>query len=81
MWEYRGASLEELKMHPTVKPVQMIADVMKDCSGRGHIVLDLFGGSGSTIIAAQKAGRIAYLSEFDPHYCDLTLNRWGGCQR
>lgn len=76
VWEYRGATLEELKMHPTVKPVQMIADAMKDCSARGDIVLDLFGGSGSTLIAAEKTGRRAHLSEFDSHYCDIILVRW-----
>ncbi len=76
VWQYRGANLEELKMHPTVKPVQMIADAMKDCSGRNDIVLDLFGGSGSTLIAAEKTGRHARLCELDPHYCDVILARW-----
>ena len=56
-------------MHPTVKPVQMIADAIKDVSGRWDIVLDLFGGSGSTLIAAEKTGRRARLMEFDPNYC------------
>lgn len=63
-------------MHPTVKPVQMIADAIKDVSGRGHIVLDLFGGSGSTLIAAHKTGRIAYLCELDPIYCDRIIARY-----
>ena len=76
VWEYRGASLEELKMHPTVKPVQMIADAIKDVSGRNDIVLDLFGGSGSTLIAAEKTGRHARLCEIDPNYCDIILTRW-----
>ena len=76
VWEYRGANLEELKMHPTVKPVQMIADAMKDVSGRNDIVLDLFGGSGSTLIAAEKTGRHARLCEIDPGYCDIILARW-----
>ena len=51
--------MEELALHPTVKPVQMIADAIRDVSGRGEIVLDLFGGSGSTLIAAEKTGRRA----------------------
>ena len=76
VWEYRSANIEELKMHPTVKPVQMIADAIKDVSGRNGIVLDLFGGSGSTLIAAEKTGRHARLCEIDPHYCDIILTRW-----
>lgn len=82
VWEYRGMSsrgsgrLEELALHPTVKPVQMIADAMKDCSARGDIVLDIFGGSGSTLIAAEKTGRRAYLAEIDPEYCATIIARW-----
>jgi DNA modification methylase len=63
-------------MHPTVKPVQLIADAIKDVSGRGSIVLDLFGGSGSTLIAAHKTGRRAFVCEYDPAYCDQILQRW-----
>ncbi|MGI9353440.1 MAG: site-specific DNA-methyltransferase [Rhizobiaceae bacterium] len=82
VWEYRGVNtlrqgrMEELSLHPTVKPVQMIADAIKDVSARGDIVLDLFGGSGSTLIAAQKTGRRGYLCELDPVYCDRILHRW-----
>lgn len=82
VWQYRGVNtmragrMEELAMHPTVKPVQMIADALKDCSGRGEIVLDLFGGSGSTLIAAEKTGRRARLCELDPLYGDVILARW-----
>lgn len=76
VWEYRGASFEELKLHPTVKPVQMIADAIRDVSARGEIVLDLFGGSGSTLIAAEKTGRRARLCEIDPLYCDIILARY-----
>ena len=54
----------------------MIADAMKDVSRRGGIVLDLFGGSGSTLIAAHKTGRRARLCELDPVYCDRILRRW-----
>jgi DNA modification methylase len=68
--------MEELALHPTVKPVQLIADAIKDVSGRGDIVLDLFGGSGSTLIAAHKTGRRAYLCELDPIYCDRMIRRW-----
>lgn len=82
VWQYKGVNtlkagrMDELGMHPTVKPVQMIADAIKDVSGRGDIVLDLFGGSGSTLIAAHKAGRRAYLCELDPIYCDRIIRRW-----
>lgn len=82
VWSYRGVNtmkagrLEELALHPTVKPVQMVADAIKDVSGRGDIVLDLFGGSGSTLIAAEKTGRRGYLCELDPVYCDRIIARW-----
>jgi DNA modification methylase len=82
VWQYRGVNtlkagrMAELEMHPTVKPVQMIADAIRDVSGRGEIVLDLFGGSGSTLIAAEKTGRRAFLCELDPIYCDRIIRRW-----
>lgn len=63
-------------MHPTVKPVALVADAMRDCSRRGEIVLDCFGGSGSTLIAAEKTGRRARLIEYDPLYCDTIVRRW-----
>jgi DNA modification methylase len=63
-------------MHPTVKPVALVADAIRDCSRRDEIVLDPFGGSGSTLIAAEKAGRRARLIEFDPSYCDLIVRRF-----
>jgi DNA modification methylase len=82
VWDYAGISSisatrsEELAMHPTVKPVALIADAIRDCSRRGEIVLDVFGGSGSTLIAAEKTGREARLIEFDPLYCDTIVRRW-----
>jgi DNA modification methylase len=82
VWEYKGVNtmragrMEELALHPTVKPVQMIADAIKDVSGRGDIVLDLFGGSGSTLIAAHKTGRRGFLCELDSIYCDRIITRW-----
>jgi DNA modification methylase len=82
VWTYRGVNtlragrMEELALHPTVKPVQMIADAIKDVSQRGALVLDLFGGSGSTLIAAHKTGRRAHLCELDPVYCDRIIARW-----
>lgn len=82
VWDYAGISSigagrsEELAMHPTVKPVALIADAIRDCSRRGEIVLDGFGGSGSTLIAAEKTGRHARLIEYDPLYCDTIIRRW-----
>ena len=82
VWDYAGISSiganrsDELAMHPTVKPVALIADAIMDCSKRGQIVLDGFGGSGSTLIAAEKTGRCARLIEYDPLYCDTIVRRW-----
>jgi DNA modification methylase len=82
VWDYHGISsisahrADELAMHPTVKPVALIADALRDCSRRGEIVLDGFGGSGSTLIAAEKTGRAARLIEYDPLYCDTIIRRW-----
>jgi DNA modification methylase len=63
-------------MHPTVKPVAMVADAILDCSKRRGIVLDCFGGSGTTLIAAEKTGRHGYLIELDPTYVDVTIRRY-----
>ncbi len=82
VWDYPGISSlgaardEELAMHPTVKPVTLIADAIRDCSKRGDIVLDVFGGSGSTLIAADQCGRVARLIEIDPLYCDTIIRRF-----
>jgi len=82
VWDYAGISSisasrgDELAMHPTVKPVAMIADAIRDCSKRGDIVLDAFAGSGSTLIAADKCGRTARIIEYDPAYCDVIIKRW-----
>ncbi len=82
VWDYAGISSiganrsDELAMHPTVKPVALIADAIRDCSRRGEIILDAFGGSGSTLIAAEKTGRSARLIEYDPIYCDTIVRRW-----
>ena len=82
VWDYAGISSiganrsDELAMHPTVKPVALITDAIRDCSKRGEIVLDGFGGSGSTLIAAEKTGRSARLIEYDPIYCDTIIRRW-----
>jgi DNA modification methylase len=82
VWTYPGINTfrngreDELAMHPTVKPVALVADAIKDVSKRGDIVLDAFGGSGTTLIAAQKTGRKARLLELDPVYCDVICRRF-----
>jgi DNA modification methylase len=62
--------------HPTMKPVELFQYQLENSSKRGGLVLDLFGGSGTTVIAAQKAGRQARLMELDPRYCDVIVKRW-----
>ena len=62
--------------HPTVKPTAMIMDALRDCSRRGEAILDPFGGSGTTLIAAERVGRRGHLIEIDPLYVDLTIGRW-----
>jgi DNA modification methylase len=82
VWTYSGVNafgpdrLDELAMHPTVKPVALVADAIRDCSRRGDVVLDSFGGSGTTLIACDNTHRRARLIEVDPVYCDQTVRRW-----
>jgi DNA modification methylase len=68
--------LEDLRGHPTVKPVGMIADAIKDCTRRGQIVLDTFCGSGATLLAAERVGRQGRGLEIDPAFVDLAIRRW-----
>jgi len=70
------SSKGDLELHPTVKPVALIADLIRDCSRRNGIILDPFGGSGTTIIAAERTGRIARVIEIDPLYVDVSVRRW-----
>src|SRR5450756_1040773 len=84
VWRYPGVNTLSksagegnlLILHPTVKPVAMIADAILDCSARGDIVLDGFSGVGSTILAAEKVGRVCYAIEIDPWYVDTAVKRW-----
>jgi len=82
VWDYRGGSAfhsgrgSEPEMHPTVKPVSMLADAIRDVTKAGEIVLDPFSGSGSTIIAAEKTSRLARAIEIDGQYCDVAVRRW-----
>jgi DNA modification methylase len=74
----RGDRATELvkRVHPTQKPVGMLGDILKDFSKENDGVLDLFGGSGSTLIACEQLGRKCYMMELDPHYCDVIIARW-----
>ena len=82
VWTYRGVNtfgrgrMEELRSHPTVKPVALVADAMRDCTRRRDIVLDTFSGSGTTIMAAERVGRRAYAMEIEPRYVDVAIRRW-----
>lgn len=82
VWNYAGVTsmsrgrAQKLAMHPTVKPTAMIQDAILDCSHRDGLVLDAFGGSGSTLIAAENTGRRAALIELDPRYVDVIVQRY-----
>jgi DNA modification methylase len=80
IWNYAGVNSfggdrADLSLHPTVKPVAMVADAIRDCSHRKGIVLDAFIGSGTTLIAAERTGRRGYGVEIDPAYCNVTIRR------
>ena len=63
-------------LHPTMKPVELVANCLKDCTKEGMFVLDAFGGSGTTLIACEQLSRKCYMMELDPHYCDVIIARW-----
>ncbi|MBI1218208.1 MAG: DNA methylase N-4 [Rhodobacteraceae bacterium] len=73
---FRKGRAADLADHPTVKPVALVMDAIKDVTHRGDIVLDPFGGSGTTLLAAERTGRRAWLVEIDPLYVDVTIRRW-----
>jgi DNA modification methylase len=82
VWQYAGVNsfragrMDELSVHPTVKPVALVADAIKDCTRRRDIVLDTFCGSGTTVLAAERVGRRACCLELEPRYVDVALRRW-----
>jgi DNA modification methylase len=82
VWSYPGMSSfgkdreRLLGLHPTVKPVAMIADALRDVTKRGDIVIDTFSGSGSTLMAAEETGRLFRGVELDPLYVDVGIRRW-----
>jgi len=82
VWDYPGVNtfrrdrMKDLVAHPTVKPLPMVVDALKDCSTKGGIVLDPFVGSGTTLLAAHKTGRLGRALELDPRYVDVAIRRW-----
>jgi DNA modification methylase len=82
VWTYPGVNtfgrgrMDALAIHPTVKPVALVADALLDCTSRGDVVVDQFAGVGTTILAAEKVGRVAYAIEYEPRYVDAALGRW-----
>ena len=82
LWSYPGLNgaapgrKELLALHPTVKPLALISDAIKDCSKKGGLILDCFAGSGTIIMAAERTGRRAAAMELDPHYIDVAIRRW-----
>jgi len=82
VWDYAGINTfrkdrdAELALHPTVKPTALVADAILDATHRGDVILDMFAGSGTTILAADRTGRRAACIELDPIYCDVAISRW-----
>ena len=66
----------EKRVHPTQKPIRMLSEILKDFSKENEVIVDVFGGSGSTLIACEQLNRTCYMAELDPHYCDVILQRW-----
>jgi DNA modification methylase len=74
VWDFKRPF--KSKLHPTMKPVEVVENALTHASSSGEIVLDLFGGSGTTAIAAERLNRKARLMELDPKYCDVIVKRW-----
>ena len=69
-------NLQRNHLHPTMKPVRLFGRLVRNSSRKGEIVLDTFGGSGSTLIACEQLNRKCFMMELDPHYCDVIIARW-----
>ena len=82
VWDYAsvnslvGSRRDDLALHPTVKPIALVSDVLQDVTKRGEHVLDLFLGSGTTLLAAERSGRVFRGTEIDPAYVDIAIERW-----
>lgn len=66
----------EKRLHPTQKPVRMLGEILKDFSDEGDNILDVFGGSGTTLIACEQLDRNCFMMEMSPKYCDVIIDRW-----
>ena len=82
VWDYAsvntvaGSRREDLKLHPTVKPTALVAGAIQDVTRRGDLVLDIFCGSGTTLVASERTGRRFRGVEIDPAYVDVAIDRW-----
>lgn len=79
VWDYPSVNAfgkNKLDFHPTIKPVELVQDAIMDVTKRGQVVLDTFLGSGTTLLASEKSGRICYGIEIEPMYIDVTIKRW-----
>lgn len=74
VWEIKRPKRSD--EHPTMKPIELVARAIRNSSDKGDSILDLFGGSGTTLMAAEQTGRTCYMMELDPHYCDVIIERW-----
>jgi DNA modification methylase len=82
VWDYAGVNsfgagrMQDLADHPTVKPVALVADAIRDVTCKGDIILDPFMGSGTTLLAADRVGRLGYGTEIEPRFVDVAIRRW-----
>ena len=74
VWEIDKPSKSDL--HPTMKPIRLIANALQNSSKENDLIIDFFGGSGSTLIACEQLNRVCYMMELDPKYCDVIIKRW-----
>ena len=74
VWEFKRPRVS--KEHPTMKPIELWAEAIKNSSNQNDVIVDPFGGSGTAIVAAEQLGRVAYSMEIDPKYCDVIVKRW-----
>jgi DNA modification methylase len=76
MTSFHAGRMQQLRSHPSAKPVALVADAIKDCTRRGDVLLDTFCGSGTTIMAAERVGRHARALEIEPRFVDVAIRRW-----
>ena len=74
VWEFDRPT--KSKEHPTMKPIELLSEILLNATQKGDVVIDSFGGSGSTLIACEQLKRVCYICELDEHYCDVIIQRW-----